>query len=255
MKKYIILISAIFFMYGCEKEYNSITEPADYDYQVISVSSFEEFRYFPNDSTRAIRITFNTINKIQRVTYNLITPVGNNLYTSPKQMILSGGNSFVAELAMSKDYLNGSYTVKYYVTDLSGVTREAALHKFRYSNGFDNQAPVIANPLVTPDTIVVTQETILTVTVEVSDPDGLNDIELVYFISYRPDGTTSGVQTILSDNGIGTDVWDEVAGDGIFSQRIRVVESVTKGTWRFEFRARDRGKLYSNTLSYNVVIL
>jgi hypothetical protein len=255
MNKIVIFVFALFAFYGCEKDFDSVVKPDDNSYQVTAISAFTEFNYFPGDSTRPLVISFNSAANISNVRYDIFSPAGTKVNSAPINMSKSGQNSFSGTLIMSRNFTNGNYTLKYYVTDLSGNTREAALHKFVYNNGSTNFSPVIANALIEPDTVVVNQTTILTVTLEVSDADGLNDIELVYFIVYRPNGTTSGNQNILSDNGIQSDIaWDERAGDGVYSQKISVNETTEKGTWRFEFRARDRSKTYSNTISYNVVI-
>jgi hypothetical protein len=221
MKKLLLLIPLLLFFSGCEKDYNSVVQPSDMSYQVTSVSSFEEFTYYPADSSRAVIINFNSTQNISSVRFNVLTPEKNNLFSSPVQMVKASGNSYAAELAMSKDYVNGDYTIKYFVTDINGNTREAAIHKFRFNNGSVNQPPVIANLNIIPDTVIADQQPVITITVEASDPDGLKDIELVYFITYRPDGTTSGVQNVLSDNGLKSNTaWDETANDGVYSQRL-----------------------------------
>jgi hypothetical protein len=255
MNKLFILISSLLVLYGCEKEYDSVIEPVSSSYQVLAVTSFQEFNYVPGDSTETLTITFNSTNNIAGVSYDLLSPDGSKVNSSPLPMVKADQNNFQAILQMSRNYINGEYTVKYYVTDISGEFKEAAIHKFLYNNGTANEAPVIANALVEPDTLVVTAVTPLIVTVEASDPDGQSDLEIVYFIVFRPDGTTSGSQNILSDDGNKTETaWDETANDGIFSLRISVNETNAKGTYRFEFRARDRGKKYSNIINYNVVI-
>jgi hypothetical protein len=254
MKKFIILITFIFIFFGCRKEDNSVIVPETANYQVLSVNTFQDFQYFPGDSTKAITITFNSLESVTSVSYNVTTPESKNLYSFPQTMI-KGPNSYSARLAMSKDYQNGDYTIRYYVSDITGNTKIAALHKFRFNNGFANSPPVISNALVSPDSIDLTDLPVLTVTVEAADPDGSNDIEVVYFISIRPDGTTSGTQNILNDDGIQTGgVWDDIAGDGIYSMRFAPLPTTTKGTWTFQFRARDRSKALSNIISYNVII-
>jgi hypothetical protein len=250
MKKYFICFIVVLFFYGCEKDYNSVIEPVNYNYQVIAVVPVQPFIYYPNNST-FLKIQFNSIANIRSVSLDIYSPAGEKLNASALPMTGIDNNTFSYTLRMQDTDLSGVYTVKYYVTDLSGSIKEAAVQKFEYNNGTANTAPEIISVLIDPDTLVVTDSTDLLVTAQVTDAQGLNDIELVYFIVYRPDGSTSGFQNVLNDLGI---TGDETAGDGIFSLGIYVDENNVKGTYVFEFRSRDRGKLLSNIISYNVLI-
>ncbi len=71
------------------------------------------------------------------------------------------------------------------------------------------------------------------------DPNGASDILEIYFIVYRPDGTTNNNKVLLFDDGK-PENGDVIAGDGIYSRLIQVDQSNQKGTYRFEFRAKDR---------------
>lgn len=255
MKKYLILFSVLIVFYGCEKTYDSVVQPDAIKYQVISVSSFSQFTYSPVDSTVSLAISFDDAKEISKVSFDLFSPSGEQLNSAPVLFSKVNESTFTSILTMSKNYVNGYYTIKYLVTDYLGDTKEAAVHKFSYDNGSSNVAPVISDAYVDPDTVTVTDTTVITVTVRASDENGQNDIELVYFLVYRPNGTTSGNQIQLNDNGIQDPFsWDETAGDGIYSRRITVDQTNTKGVYRFEFRARDRAKQISNIISYNVLI-
>ena len=71
------------------------------------------------------------------------------------------------------------------------------------------------------------------ITAEVSDPEGLADIDSVYFFSMKPDSAFAlgGQPLIMVDNGLpynpGGNLWietgDETAGDGIYSLSIRLM--------------------------------
>ena len=58
----------------------------------------------------------------------------------------------------------------------------------------------------------------------------------------------------MFDDGNIDDSGDETAGDGIFSRIIKVDQTNAKGTYHFEFTAKDRGGLLSNTINYSVLI-
>ncbi len=108
--------------------------------------------------------------------------------------------------------------------------------------------------MVEPDTVVATDTILILTSLRVSDGNGLNDISEVYFIVYRPDGSTSGNKVFLFDDGNLLQNGDQTAGDGIYSRIIFVNQTNAKGTYRFEFKAIDRGGLQSNIINYPVLI-
>ncbi len=93
--------------------------------------------------------------------------------------------------------------------------------------------------IIGPDTLVVTDTTFIQTSIKVSDSNGLTDIESVYFIVYKPDGTTNNFKTTMFDDGNVDDNGDETAGDGIYSRIIKLDQTNAKGTYRFEFKAKD----------------
>jgi hypothetical protein len=58
----------------------------------------------------------------------------------------------------------------------------------------------------------------------------------------------------LYDDGNTTLHGDLVAGDGIYSLLIQVIPSNEKGTYRFEFQAKDRSGALSNIINHSVLI-
>ena len=85
------------------------------------------------------------------------------------------------------------------------------------------------------------------------DPNGTSDILEVFFIVYRPDGTTNGNRIQLFDDGNSSN-GDVTAGDGIYSRLIQVDQTNQKGTYRFEFQAEDRSGALSNIINHYVLI-
>jgi len=256
MKKIYIYIIAVLFLYGCEKDYNSVVEPENHSFQVIKVEPVQPLIYFPGNTT-LLKIQFASSENIKSVNIDFFSPAGEKIKNSPQKMSPIENNTYTYSLRMENTDLSGTYLIKYYVTDIAGNAAEAALQKFNYNNGSANTAPVIQNVFIDPDTMVVTDTTLIRVTAAVADSQGLGDIEQVHFITYRPDGSTSGLQFILNDDGVIDPLrglWDETANDGIYSLMISVNQNSSKGTWRFEFTARDRNNLLSNIVSYNVLI-
>ncbi|MGD9900079.1 MAG: hypothetical protein AB7T22_13220, partial [Calditrichaceae bacterium] len=73
------------------------------------------------------------------------------------------------------------------------------------------------------------------------DPQGLSDIDSVYFRMEKPDGTYSGggAKFELKDNGSGI-YGDDQAGDGIYSLIIQLESSNQQGLYKLHFNSRDR---------------
>ena len=112
----------------------------------------------------------------------------------------------------------------------------------------------ILNDIIEPDTVVVTDTVALQVSIKVEDQNGLNDIESVYFVVYRPDGTSNNIKLDLFDSGDISLHGDQITDDGIYSLKIQVDQNNMKGIYRFEFQARDRGKKLSNIINHFVLI-
>ncbi len=99
---------------------------------------------------------------------------------------------------------------------------------------------------------------------QVLDPEGLADIDSVYFLSRKPDFTyaNNGLPIILQDNGLpfnpdnpAVAVGDIQAGDGIYSFSLIVDASTQVGTYRFSFYIRDKAGNLSPVSLREVTIL
>jgi hypothetical protein len=85
-------------------------------------------------------------------------------------------------------------------------------------------------------------------TAEVSDPEGLADIDSVYFYSRKPDSSlaNNGSPIVMVDNGLpfnpqnlAVETGDQVAGDGIYSFSLLVISEDNPGRYTFSFYMRD----------------
>ena len=83
----------------------------------------------------------------------------------------------------------------------------------------------------------------------VTDPDGLNDVDSVYFYSQKPDGSyaNGGNPLSMQDNGKPfsiSDPWNGVgdakAGDGIYALTILMDTNALPGRYIFTFYSRDK---------------
>ena len=105
-------------------------------------------------------------------------------------------------------------------------------------------APVLYD-LVAPDSIQRGSTDIYYIFVTVYDPDGLSNVDSVYFIATRPDSTSNGLHLGLRDD---AQFGDSVANDGRFTLGIRAGDSNSQlGNYKFTFYARDKQGDISNT--------
>lgn len=256
------LLLTLFF--GCEKEYDAIIDSKSSNYQVNLVQPSDSITYNPADSLITIRISFNSGSTIQSVYCDVYASDNLKKNTSPVSLLDNGNSAngddiandgkFANKFPLSESYPNGIYSIRYFVTDKSNITKEAAVGTFKYNNGQANIAPIISDDIIEPDTAIVNDTTVILTSVRAFDSNGLSDIEKVYFVVYRPNGTTSGIQNVLFDDGNVSLHGDQIAGDGIYSLLIQITSANAKGTYRFEFQAKDRGGKLSNIINHLVLI-
>ncbi len=171
-------------------------------------------------------------------------------------------NNFSAIVPMSNEFSSGNYIIEYFVNYNLGkqkIDQKVAVHQFSYNNGSANSAPVISDVIMPDSVTVAASDTVaMIISVAVSDSNGLSDISSVYFVTYRPNGTTSGDKFTLYDDGPNPDITkdhgDAVAGDGRYSTGISVTSNNAKGEYTFEFRARDKGSKLSNIIHHKILI-
>jgi hypothetical protein len=266
MKKYILLLVPFIF-WGCEKDFNTVVDSAPVNSSVVKINTADSFTYTKADSSVVISIQLNSSSGITSVSANIIASDFVQLNDSP--VILSdngditnngdttaGDNVFSKKFPLSTYYPNGTYTVQYFVTDNSGSTKMLAVHSFTFNNMQTSVAPVISD-LTMPDSISL--GTSFTSSVKVSDGNGSSDIDSVYYIIYKPDGTmivnSEGISRFpLYDNGATNLSGDVTQGDGIFSMKLTIPSGQPTGKWKFEFIAVDRERLTSNIITHNLVV-
>jgi hypothetical protein len=258
----LLLISLVYF--GCEKDYDSVVDLSPASFQVTNVRAIDSVRYIPGDSLVLLAISFNNSHELRNVFVNIYASNGSLLNQNSFSLLdngkaengddVEGDGTYSNKFPLSQSNPNGIYTVKYYAEDINNFVKQVAIQNFKYDNGQANVAPIISNDIIDPDTIVVTNTVTIQVSIKVEDQNGLNDIESVYFIVYRPDGSSNNNEVNLFDSGNISSHGDQIEGDGIYSLKIQVDQTNMKGTYRFEFQARDRGKKLSNIINHFVLI-
>jgi len=209
MRKFGLLLIPLLFL-GCDKNFENVIDVIRENYQVTSVSPTGSVVYNPNDSLINIRIIFTSGSEVSDVSFDMVASDGSLLNSSPVPLFDNNDNRFTNQFPMSEYYPNGIYNLKYYVNEQTGSNALVAWGFFKYDNGQANIAPVLSN-LVAPDTAVVGVDTTIFISMDAHDDNGLNDIDVVFFNSFLPDGTpSSGNPFIMFDDGTNGDL---VPGD------------------------------------------
>lgn len=148
--------------------------------------------------------------------------------------------------------INSDYFFRVQAADQQGNQSLPYVSRIHVERFTPNDPPVIVS-VSAPDTLSRSSGNFL-VTAELSDPQGLNDIDRVLLNSFLPDGTPSSSNPFeLFDDGIqGSDV---VANDGIYSVRFVGIETAALGTYRFEIQATDNSGEQSNSVTHFLVVI
>ncbi len=269
MKKFALLLLLPVLFWGCEKTYDSVINPKQTNtIQVTNIVAIDSVDYLTSDSVLTFAITFNSTEQVQSVSFNIIEPDGIQLNSSAITLYNDGDvsahgdssgsdNTFSNKFTMSNGYLSGVYLIKYYVDDIYGTSNYISAQNYVFDNGKDKFAPVLSN-LDLPDTVSYGQT--FAFSVMAVDSNGYNDIELVYYELYKPDGTqvtnSQGVfQFPLYDNGDTSSNGDVTANDSTYTVILTFPSGQPTGGWRFEFQAIDRSNLLSNKITQTLELI
>jgi len=254
MQKIALLLLPFIFI-GCDTAFDEIIDSSPNNYQVKSIAGIKDTIDLKSsfDSLQTVRIILESGSEIESAYFDLLDPDNSPINSSPIPLPLIAENIYENDYLMNPQFTNGKYTINIFIVGTNGENGLAAISTFHFNNGQDNLPPEIANTVIIPDTLVVDTLTVISTSVEASDPNGQNDIDLVFFVVYRPDSTSNGTRNQLFDDGI-IEHGDQFAGDGIYSLLIQVDENNQKGLYRFEFQAVDRGEKFSNIIDHFVLI-
>jgi hypothetical protein len=253
-KAYLLLIPLL--IWGCEKTYDNLIDTSTENYQLSSVVGIKDTIDLknPGDSLLALRLIFTPQSQVGKVFFDVYASDNSRLNSSSVEMQEVTENIFENQFILKRENPIGNYTVRFSASGNQGITKQIAVASFYFNNGQDNVPPVISN-LIAPDTVTIGSDTtFIQLNLDVEDANGLSDVLSVWFDSYLPNGNPSSQNPIaLYDDGIsGGDV---TAGDGKYSRIVILPPvGVTKGTYRWEFRARDRSGTLSNQIIHFLVV-
>lgn len=198
------------------------------------------------------------LSDIERVVYQIYPP------TQPRPLLEevlfddgTHGDAFAADGIYSRQIDSGFaggkpglYSFRFEAKDRAGNKSNAPVGLVKLTR--KNDAPVISN-LKAPGQISRSSGQTFLLTVDAYDPQGLGDIDRVFFNSFRPDGSpATGNPFLMHDDG---QLGDVKAGDGTYSLTITISAQNATGDYRFEFQAVDKSGFESNKIIHIITVV
>ena len=258
---------SILLLIGCEKDFNTVFSPRQNEIQVSSLNEYNLIVFNSTDPSVTFSIKFSTAIGLKKVSMNIFSPFNEKINDSEIELFDNGnfannGDSVSNDLRYSNKFLfssnfdNGTYNIEYKILIDDGNSKIIAAQHFVYDNGKSNTPSVISN-LIQQDS--VQRNVQFSFSVMVSDPDGLNDINNVYYELYMPDGTkivnSQGISKFpMFDDGNSSSNGDVTANDGRYTVFLTFPGTVTTGSWKFDFTAQDKAGHLSNIITHNVEV-
>jgi hypothetical protein len=144
----------------------------------------------------------------------------------------------------------GDYTIRFFAVDRNGAQSNAVVGTFYVLQ--ENGPPVLSD-ITAPDTVSRSTSPPFLLAVQVTDPQGPDDVKIVFFNSTKPDGTPSGGNPFLMYDD-GTE-GDQQTDDGLYSREVWITPDVDTGLYRFDFLAKDYAGEMSDTLSHIITVV
>ncbi|GJQ62184.1 MAG: hypothetical protein SCALA702_12370 [Melioribacteraceae bacterium] len=264
MKRIVYLfLPLILLIYACDDAGDSIVDSETDNLVVENISAPGSFTKTLSDSSFSTAVRFNTGEFVpESVWLNIKENNGSSVLYRNLPLADDGSTSsgdqtandgvFSAIVFMSALDPSGKYNLEYYYSDATNTSRKLSVLQLNYDNGQNNLPPEIVNIYAT-DTLLITADTVATlIAAEISDVNGLRDVEEVWFTVTRPNGTSNGSKITLFDNG---NEGDQTANDGIYSRGIIAVTGQTQGDYKFNFRARDKAGNLSEIIVHTITIV
>ncbi|MFQ5865544.1 MAG: choice-of-anchor X domain-containing protein [bacterium] len=131
---------------------------------------------------------------------------------------------------------SGEFSLEVVAEDASGNTSNTLEDTILVLSGTENLPPEIIK-VVAPNTVAVDSTFNFVVTVEVSDPEGLSDIQEVKYQFFPPAHPNPTLEDSLVDNGQSGDV---TAGDGVYSTTLSSGLFKEASDYFIRFQAQDK---------------
>lgn len=252
-----LLTVAAFIFYSCEKTDDSVIDPS-FASPLLSDPVKSMDTVYTTSATPVISLaTSVTVNlnggaPINSVTCNVTDPAGNILGrinlsdngASPDTSAGDGKYSGLINITNINCLIVGAYQLDYVAENSSGLFSNLIISDFNVVNTAA-QAPVIASTNL-PDSVVRPMpgdSTLLTISVNVTDADGLCDIRDVAFVAVRPNGVVLPAIPMFNNGN----------GQFIFSNYVAYSTDPTSyGYFKYTFTARDNSNLSSTPVTDSI---
>ena len=243
-------ISLVFFA-GCTKDFSNVVEESSPVYSINYIKSLPDTALTQKD-TLSLEIGFSSVNKPASVHVEFVTSSQIELSATLNQT--SSTSNFFGKAVADSTVPGGQYEVNYFIPNNDGSTINIGKQSIQIVK-WGNSAPVLDSILVIDTVTVTSPDTayILLLT-KVSDADGKNDIQNVSYYVVKPSGSKGDTYYLYDDGVKDASHYDLVAGDQIYSNKISIPYSVTKGTYRFDFQAKDKSGAVSAIKSHYITI-
>ncbi|MBK9331021.1 MAG: hypothetical protein IPM96_01130 [Ignavibacteria bacterium] len=184
--------------------------------------------------------------QLEYVRCSITDPLGNSIAsvqlfdngTLPDTTSGDGKYSAIVSVSIINCLIVGVYNLEYIALNTSGLFSNQILSDIAVINSA-NVPPVITGTNL-PDSVarpIPGDSTLLTISVNVNDSDGLCDLREVTFVTVRPNGVTLP-PIPMSGNG---------NGEFVFSNYVSFSSDPTSyGYFKYTFTARDRSNVLSN---------
>lgn len=146
--------------------------------------------------------------------------------------------------------IGGPHSIRFWAFDQGGLLSNAVVCNFIVNRV--NDPPVIVQ-VTAPDTVDRNPAKTFPIYTEVMDPQSLDDIQMVYFMVTKPDGSSNGIPLEMFDDG--ETEGDAFQSDGIYTLTVIIEPHNDLGTYRFDFTARDLSGALSETVSHFITVV
>ena len=269
MIKRIILFTNILLLLAlivsCEEIPTEVVDIQTKDYIVKEITAPSDVIYSDAGAELITTISLKNKDVIKKVWFDITGLDGVTEITSLNLMNDNGTNGdakkddniFTGKVKLDNNLLSGKFEILYYVEDIIRLEpnniKKVGRKIFTYQSKMENVPPQISNLNILDN---INREDRFAFSVVVSDSNGLNDIEKVYYALKDPSGKTiknsQGISEFpLYDDGAFNHS-DDIAGDGVFTTNLTFPSSVATGDWEFTFVAKDKGGLFSNKIVHKV---
>jgi len=264
---YLVLILSVFFT-SCEKTDNTVIDPT------ITFPSITAAFVTPNsfDTTFINPVIIAYVHSQEAIS------LVNAKISNPNGVLLAdvelkddgvapdsaaGDGKYTGKLSYTLSCkLVGSYKVEFTAKNISGVYGNTLIVNFGVTN-LHNNRPLLTT-VISPDSLRrpsgTGSDSVNTAFLQAqpTDPDGICDINQVYFHSFKPDGTpsNSGNPIPMFDD-MNIELHGDTLIDGKYSLIIKIVNNPNNpfnvvpqlGNYKFNYNAEDIGHLVSDTLT------